>query len=97
MLATIAPFLCSVLASIITVVLYRRKNEADLRKAKAEAYQLEIKNVEAILDFWQRLTGDLTSKVEDLMNEISKLRNENKTLTIEVKKLEKLLQENKLL
>lgn len=85
----VAPFLSSILAALITYILTRRKNSAEVDKVRAETASIEIKNVESVLAFWKKLAEDLTQRVEDLSKEVTCLRNENKNLTTEIKNLER--------
>ena len=72
-----------------------RKMEAEIEKTKTETAKLSNDAIDSAFKMWQGLVEGLTTEVKELRNEISVLRKENNSLKAEMKKLEKLLNEQK--
>lgn len=77
---TILEFMIIPFTALVTWLFARRKNEADVRKIRAETSGQEIKNVESIVQFWQKMADDLTVEMVELKKEIISFATENKSL-----------------
>lgn len=65
------------------------------KKTKKETLQLEIENIQKVVNLWESMVGKLTIEVQLLSGEVASLRKENSDLKMEIRKLEKLLQQYK--
>lgn len=62
----VTALLTALVTAGFTWLLGRSKAKADIRKTKAEAYSLEIKNAEAMVNFWKEMTNDLRKEISEL-------------------------------
>lgn len=69
------------ITSVITYLLTRKKNLADVNKINAEVEANEIDNVERVAKIWRQLSEDLKEK---LSSEIEVLRTENTSMKTEL-------------
>lgn len=69
------------ITSVITYLLTRKKNLADVNKINAEVEANEIDNVERVAKIWRQLSEDLKEK---LSSEIEVLRTENTGMKTEL-------------
>lgn len=69
------------ITSVITYLLTRKKNLADVNKINAEVEANEIDNVERVAKIWRQLSEDLKEK---LSSEIEVLREENTNMKSEL-------------
>lgn len=87
--------LLMVLTAFITSLVTKGKQNAEIEKIKAEKAVIDQNKIQGTIDMWQGLVEDLTKDVRALTKEVESLRSENGNLKFEMRKLEKILTENK--
>lgn len=75
-----APAASAAISSIITWFVARKKNDAQVRKADAEAALLELKGVHQVIDIYKQQASDLSKHVDELSSEVSRCTDENHDL-----------------
>ena len=81
------------ITAIITMVVAKNKQQAEINKMKAEKDVMNQTHIQGVIDMWKGLVETLTKDVKGLTQEVELLRAENKSLKSEMKKLEKLINE----
>lgn len=83
-------------ASILTYLLTRKKQNADIRATEASTHINELTATEKAVAIWRSLSEDLSKEVTELRNLIGELRVENEKLHAEIANLREELVEYKL-
>ena len=84
----------SAVSAVVTYLLTRKKNDADVRKTLAEADNTELEAVDKAIKIWRELASELGNQVsklsvrcDELGKQIESLTKENHLLQRDLKKL----------
>lgn len=86
--------LLTVAGSMITYLVARKKNDAELRKIEAETDNTELEAVDKAVKIWRELAAELSRQLKEVKEEIESLRRENILLKADLKKLKRSIDNN---
>lgn len=100
-MTTIVAIISSFISAALGWLISRHKTKAEVKQMYANVEKSELENVIKAVSIWRGIAEDLANQVKQLSikctqltDDIEKLRQQNRLLKIEIKKLEKSLDNN---